>query len=933
MPGVRRTASRSVALVVLLLGCCVLPSGASAAGEEAQLRAQTSDPAFKAARAKASTAFSQRAAERGRSAERSARADSRTAHHALSSGDARRLARTTFPSATTAPVWAPLRLAPDEHFDSYVNDFSARIERDGKPALLAQTFVPMRDLDAAGVLRRVDLRLQSQATVITSANPLVDLTIAKDIREGLRFEKTGIAVAPVGFKEVAGTIANDHVLAENVATDTDQVVEPTSTGAEFSWQLRSRESPESARLRFTLPAGAGLRLAAAATATGRSADRESAELLVVRDGEVLARVAPPLVVDADGTRVSSWYELDGDDLVMRFPHRSLDVKYPLLADPQVTETFSSGQWRSPDDAYPNVTTVWRHISNSPVDMAFAVNCCGRSGLQIGLFQNTAYPQGVVGQWYFRAYPDSYIVRADFGGLESITDGSSLYTGVSSAQGSWEDVGFEYGDFNGRTVVRGGNGDNNAANLGLFSESGTARSSGAFVGMTNATVYLGDRHPPTYSAISHSYDTGTWTNASAASVGFHVHDNGLGFKKISVVRTDRGDPNDGTAANDYTVGVAYTDEPANSPAGGCTGNRRYGCLHEFDSYYEGSENLNPDYTSEGLFRYPVSGLPEGANTLRFDTQEVAGEQTVSHGPNWNVKIDRTAPELSIVGDLRDLESVDESGRDLFSLHIDATDGNPTGPPSTRRAGVSSIRAFVETGGTYAEQPLEINPRSCGDDSCAMGADFELDTDDFNEGLHHVRVESRDALDHLAQQEWTIQIGRGNYYDSKLVAWEQSTRQAIDAANPLPIVGTFPDAPRRWSDPAACRDSTAAMQSCFDANQTWAHQVRDFLQTNPMLTKRPDSLPTPPIFEYARSQVARNLTVSASGAFTVVTSAASGLAGNLRVAVSFDRPLKADEITDLFPDIDVKTNMALTSNFEPGDANISGTRIQTVALSLS
>ena len=66
-----------------------------------------------------------------------------------------------------------------ERFDSYVNDYAARIQRDGKAPLVAKTFAPMRAADEQGVKRRVDLGLASEGTVVKSGNAGVKLSIAK----------------------------------------------------------------------------------------------------------------------------------------------------------------------------------------------------------------------------------------------------------------------------------------------------------------------------------------------------------------------------------------------------------------------------------------------------------------------------------------------------------------------------------------------------------------------------------------------------------------------------------------------------------------------------------------------------------------------------------------------------------------------------------
>lgn len=216
------------ALVVVAVCVLLVPGAAWAVEPFNPFRTER----FVSEAAKTREAVRAKAERRDRSEERTARKMSREAHRGLSRAQARELARKSFPEAVEAPVWAPLSLRSGEHFDSYVNDFVARVKRDGQAPLLAKTFVPMRAEDQAGVKRRVSLELASRGRVIAPANPLVDVAIAKDARDGVRFAKTGIRVAPVGVAEVAGEIVGDRVLAENVATDTDQIVKPTPMGAQ-----------------------------------------------------------------------------------------------------------------------------------------------------------------------------------------------------------------------------------------------------------------------------------------------------------------------------------------------------------------------------------------------------------------------------------------------------------------------------------------------------------------------------------------------------------------------------------------------------------------------------------------------------------------------------------------------------------------------------
>jgi len=91
--------------------------------------------------------------------------------------------------------------------------------------------------------------------------------------------------------------------------------------------------PEQAVLGLDLPAGASLRLVAV---DGAREGSIPGSVEVVRDGKVISIVQPPAGWDAEGEPLEGVrYEPQGDRLVVRYPHRSADLMYPLAVDPQI----------------------------------------------------------------------------------------------------------------------------------------------------------------------------------------------------------------------------------------------------------------------------------------------------------------------------------------------------------------------------------------------------------------------------------------------------------------------------------------------------------------------------------------------------------------------------------------------------------------------
>ena len=735
---------------------------------------------------------------RDRPEERAARKKSRSEHHGLSRAEARKLARSSFDGALALPVWEPLSLRPGERFDSYVNDYAARIQRDGKAPLVAKTFAPMRAADAQGVKRRVDLGLVSEGTVVKSRNAGVKLSIAKDARGGVRFDKTAIRVAPVGLDAVDGEIVEDRVMAENVATDLDQIIAPTAQGAQYLWQLRSADSPESVRLRFAMPAGAKLRLEQADTVASAKPDKGAAEAVVVRDGQVLVRVDAPVVLDADGEGVASWYEVDGDDLVMRFPHRDQDVKYPLLADPQVVEGFGDPDWGSDGWAF-------NETPNQPIPFFSARNCCGRPGLQVATYASGDYNEGAVGQWTWTSYPDSYIERADFGGLDSEMtygiDEHMLFTGLySPGRGAYTSQIFQTGNFVGQThnhpSVPGGAADeNNLAVFGMKAFSVPNRDRYGLVAMRAAVLYLGDRRPPTVESSEQSYDTSQWTNADTASVRLRAHDDGLGLAAIGVARVI-------LVGDQYWLGL-------HTPP--CTGDRRGRCQTDFDT-------ANDANFPTGRMQYRLDTLPEGLTELHASAHEISGGQygTPAFAPAWTAKIDRTPPTVTPSGELYDLREQYLNGQGTRALTVTASDA---------LSGVASVDVEDIGRGNIAHQTISCSATQCPTQATQT---FNIDTSQLAEGRHQLRAVTTDmAGNRLTSSSWIVLIDRAAPYSvtqinvtggtdgNASVTWSPSVDPASNDASPGSGAAAYTFRYRvgagAWSTPSQTTDTSVSIAS--------------------------------------------------------------------------------------------------------------------------
>lgn len=177
----------------------------------------------------------------------------------------------------------------------------------------------------------VDLGLDATADGFVPRNPVRDVSISRRLAGGVGLWSKGLRVYADG-RDVSGTdMGGRRVFYANTAPDTDAGVQPTLGGVELFAVLRSRLSPEKLSYRFALPRGAALQA-------------DGGHTVVVRGGQVLARVSAPSAVDAQGSGVPVSMSVVGDQLVLSIPHRAQDVAYPLFVDPYLSLEEGAPGW-------------------------------------------------------------------------------------------------------------------------------------------------------------------------------------------------------------------------------------------------------------------------------------------------------------------------------------------------------------------------------------------------------------------------------------------------------------------------------------------------------------------------------------------------------------------------------------------------------------
>lgn len=250
---------------------------------------------------------------------------------ALSSSAARALASRDFGRRLAGVGASPAAsVAAVGRVERYVNDYTALVVTHAGKRLLERSTVPLRT--PAGP---VDLRVASTASAFVPRRSPARLSISRMARGGVTVG-AGIRFTFEGADAAGTPIGRNTVAFPSVAEDADASVTPTATGVDLSTILRSRLSPQQLRYRVQLPAGTVLK------ASGRGAG-------VYRGSRQLLSIKPPAATDAQGSPVPVTMAVQNSQLVLRIKHRSLDVAYPILVDPDVQVPMDPTYWVSFDN--------------------------------------------------------------------------------------------------------------------------------------------------------------------------------------------------------------------------------------------------------------------------------------------------------------------------------------------------------------------------------------------------------------------------------------------------------------------------------------------------------------------------------------------------------------------------------------------------------
>lgn len=614
---------------------------------------------------------------------------------------------------------------------------------DERPPVLVKLPRPARAPTGDGRKRLVDLSLERRADGdFSPANAVADLSLPSSLADGLVVGGTRILLEGSAVGELLDR-EGGHVAYPNALVDVDILAAPVTNGVELFWQLRSGRAPEELAFDVELPHGA----VAKADASGGAA-------VVDRDGDLLATLSAPQVIDAQGQDVEADLTVNGDAIVVSVAHRGEDLAYPLLVDPVWEDWHGNGYQTWFHQYNPALSELghWSHMYHGVAAGTYAaryscyapVSCykwnvnlydsTRNDGLHVYVRPSTFYPAGSYGQWLYQPPGNSTrIVRADMGikfmRMRSPTAYPYMFTGIwSIAANSWITDQTFASDFNNHWNAHfaGGSVGPQTLVFGFYTPANVQLGAWRDGYMGSAIIEMSDPEAPTITNIGATREDGgdisQWTSESARY-------------NLSPTATDPGLGVDYFALSGPGV---ITEDNANEKLHPCLGDK--------------SDPCPPSWTAPSPLQIDTATVPEGVNTTTVRAEDVLGHATTSA---FQVKVDREAPGLELSGPLweaRELPPEPSGGYPVLAagqhrLTIDATDPAEGPAPAGTRSGVVKIEVKVE------DEVVATDEGTCAAGNCSRSYDWDFDTSSYG-GKRKVRVIATDGAGNVSKRSFRV-----------------------------------------------------------------------------------------------------------------------------------------------------------------------------------
>ena len=573
-------------------------------------------------------------------AAREARARSRHDYRGRMGERAYELAREKFGGLVAGPLWLPPRLSTDERKVGMNGDRVMVIERDGEPAGIVSSPVPLVARAPDGEKRPTDLRLEDKGGVFAATNPVARAEIPKVLSAPIRLED-GLSVHPLGGAAdgTRGVLRDDRVFFADAADDTDLIIGAVPTGASVLYQLRSPNAPESLEMKLELPDGARI----------RQSDARTGGLEIVRGEELLVTIAPPLASDAQGVSVPVRYELSGDRVSISAAHAGGDYAYPILVDPLI----DSQPWVYDGSGVHG----WYFQTPWPDHFFSSTSGSWGSGMYTVLGAGRYYGHTAAGEWQYPMRPGTFMSRMEF-----MVERQSVYQ-------PWANICHSIGFVNnasGLDQTTWWAGRDGYAGRGARTRCNSFDNSINF-GYTAVCVYSDCSVPFTHEA--HYAFFSTWTYGDATRLGWNTSYVGGSAAWIS----DSYGPNIGGGPPD----IAYAETtawPIYYADDGLGVRRLQVDSPSFDGWNQAIDwtfpcsgtTWSPCNTAMAGITREIGNLPPGANTIRVRVTDAGGRLSTK---TWT--IDNYPSSGTHGGSNQALDTEDEITSAIVALDPEST----------------------------------------------------------------------------------------------------------------------------------------------------------------------------------------------------------------------------------------------------------------------
>jgi len=624
------------------------------------------------------------------------------AYSDISAAEEEDLLRSDFTAQLEELESDPARLLSRVQLDRVFSQSEALVSWEGEKALL-ESSIPIQVSDASGKIGKVDLGLEETDRGYAPANPIVSLSLPGTGEGRIYVGDSGLAISAEGANPgtTARTFGDGDLFIPEVHDDASLLLSPVAGGVDVSTLLLSRESPEQLRFAVTLPEEAIL----------GASENGGAEVLG-GDGGLIANVNPPHAVDAQGTDVPVSLSVERGSLVVDVPHRSMDLAYPVLVDPEVVENWSGWNDSSALDYW-----NWQWNTAGEKDYLGKKSCivtCWGTGLYVRSKSEFTYGEGSYGRWWYVPQGSTtYIKQVVLGPMAFDPHGCTAnqphgYTGIWNDGGWWSVLATAYPS---AWVV-----DEEASGLGegdrtAFFAMGAASKTNIKCGrdywLGGVTLYLEDPESPTIASVT-GLPSGWVKGKTEFTVSVTATDPGLGVQEIKAL---------GGPAGKWKWNQSS-----------CAGTRKDPCA----SSRTGQITIDSD------------GLWEGKGTVAFQPSDPTGK--AANSKSYEVWVDRLPPTVDLQGQLA--KATEEEGEEevpagegdqlslpTYNLDVEASDAT---------SGTDSIEVFLDE----SESPEPAEAPECVAGTCTLS--YQLQLAGLSVGEHVLHVVATDQAENVQKR---------------------------------------------------------------------------------------------------------------------------------------------------------------------------------------